>query len=520
MRARGGWNLSGPTSAQLPLLSEDAIANRRNPVNPHCLTSTPARLSLKEKFIVRPFCPTGIRGTFDLFVISVVVSVDVEQREILGGRGYAMRWTTGIAAIALLTGRALFAQPFPTPPSAPVAEVAENLQALDPSAVNLRWERQHWLLVDGERILKDFGRRESDGRQALRAIQELRLDQYGTVGTPSPLMEYWLSNGQAPQGIAPGLRRVTFDAATLRVERMQSQWCLRDAKMILFNFGFHAEEARQALAIIQKYGFTEIGVIGPAQPAMFVFLAPINGVAPNSRIAPASRVHKTAYQPEGSGRDKSRINANPGAGLGSIITPALPPLTGSAPPRHGARLAFGRESLPDRKHSAAKFGNAGSPLPGWDEKLECVPFNWRQVRMRQDNGIWELAAGNYVLCTFGADEEAARQALGVLHYYHFTEHYRIGHPRPTFSFFLINGQPPIGSMFGHSGQAFQPDKLSVQKLGMEWSLCEGDRVLAMLGDKPDEARQLLELIQQHKFDRLCRVGSLGDGGMTFLVRSR
>jgi hypothetical protein len=75
-------------------------------------------------------------------------------------------------------------------------------------------------------------------------------------------------------------------------------------------------------------------------------------------------------------------------------------------------------------------------------------------------------------------------------------------------------------MFGFSGQAFQPDKLSVQQLGTTWTLCEGDRVLVMLGDKPDEARQLLELIRQHKFDRLCHVGLSQDGGMTFLVRSR
>jgi hypothetical protein len=409
---------------------------------------------------------------------------------------------------------------FPQPALAPEEpEVAESLVTFDPSSVTLRWDHPRWLLMAGESILKDFGRRDQEARQALRLIQELRLTQYGTVGSPTPIMEYWLSDGHAPQGFAPGLRRIAMDTASLHVERVQSQWCLRDARTVLFNFGFHSEEAKKALAIIRKYGFSDIGIIGPAQPSMMVFLAPANGVAPGDRVVPASRVHKVSYQPENATRERGRANANPGAGLGAIVTPALPPLGGS-PSGHGPRLAFGREKMPDRLHSAAHYGVNSSPLPGWDEKIECVPINWRQVQMRQDNGVWQLAAGNYILGSFGEDESAARQALSVLHYYHFTEHYRIGHPQPFFSFFLVNGQPPIGVMFGLGGQAFQPDKLSVQQLGANWALCEGDRVLVMLGDKPDEARQLLELIQLHKFDRLCRVGSAEQGGMTILVRSR
>ncbi len=436
-----------------------------------------------------------------------------------------MRCFTPFATLLLLIPTAISAQITPPAsfpleaPSADAPEIPEQLVSFLPSSVTLRWDHPRWLLMSGESVLKDFGHRESEARQALRLIQELNLTQLGTVGSPSSVMEYWLSDGHAPQGFAPGLRRVGFDTATLRVERVQSQWCLRDARMILFNFGFHGDEARQALAIIRKYGFTEIGVVGPAQPIMMVFLAPANGVAPGDRVTSAPRVHKTSYQPDHDRQDKGRVNANPGAGLGAIVTPALPPLAGSSSP-HGARLPFGREKMPDRRHSAARLGNSGSPLPGWDEKIDCVPINWRQVQMRQDNGNWQLTVGNYVLGSFGADEAAARQALSVLHYYHFTEHYRIGHPQPLFSFFLINGQPPIGMMFGLGGQAFQADKLSVQQLGANWTLCEGDRVLVMLGDKPEEARQLLELIQRHKFDRLCRVGEAEEGGMTFLVRSR
>jgi hypothetical protein len=421
-----------------------------------------------------------------------------------------MRWRLGLLLLLLWTASPVTAQ---SPPDAPTTPLTENLVSFDPSTLSLRWEHSHWLITAGEQILKDFGSRQNEARQALRLIQELNLNQYGTVGSPRPIMEYWLCDGQAPEHFTPGLHRLAMDPATLHVECVQAQWCLRDARRIYFNFGFHRDEAQQAMAILTKYAFTDIAVIGGAQPALFLFLASANSLSPAARAAPTSHIHKVAYQSENAGPERGRVNVNPGSGLGAIVTPALPPLYN--PSSHGPRLSFSRETLPDRKHNAARFGNSGSPLPGWEDRMECVPFNWRQVRMHQEDGDWQLLAGDCVLASFGADEEAARRALSVLHYYHFTEQYRIGHPQPLFSFFLINGQPPLGLMFGLGGTAFQPDHLSIEQLGPNWSLCEGDRVLVMLEDKKEDAEQLLDVIRLHKFDRLCRIG-----GMTFFVRAR
>jgi hypothetical protein len=424
-----------------------------------------------------------------------------------------MRRRLGLLLLVLGVDAPVAAQSPADAPTAEIPAVAENLLSFDPATLTLRWENSRWLLVAGEQLLKDFGPRQNEARQALRLLQDLNLNQYGTVGSPRPILEYWLADGQAPARFTPGLRRLTMDPATLRVEQMQAQWCLRDARMVFFNFGFHQREAEQALAIIAKYGFTDIGILGGAQPALFIFFAPCNGLSPSARAAPTSHIRKASYQPENPNPERSRINVNPGGGLGAIVTPALPPLRNPSP--HGPRLAFGRDSLADSRHGAARFGNAAPPLPGWEDRMECVPFNWRQVRMHQENGVWQLVAGECVLASFGADEEAARQALSVLHYYHFTEQYRLGHPEPLFTFFLINGQPPLGLPFGLSGLAFQPDHVSVQQLGRNWSLCEGDRVLVMLDDKEEGAQQLLDVIRLHKFDRLCRIG-----GMTFFARAR
>jgi hypothetical protein len=184
------------------------------------------------------------------------------------------------------------------------------------------------------------------------------------------------------------------------------------------------------------------------------------------------------------------------------------------PPRHGPRLAFGRDATHGLAQAVAR------QLPGMDEQMECVPFDWRQARVREEDGSWKLTVGHCVLADLGPQQDDARLALAALRHYRFTEQYRLGGPSPIFTFFLVNGQPPLGMMFGLGGQAFQPQHLKAEAVGDRWALCEGDRVLALFGDKPDEARQLLEIIQRYQFDHLCHVGAPGGAGMTFLVRDR
>ena len=124
------------------------------------------------------------------------------------------------------------------------------------------------------RTLKEFGRRESDARLALRLIRELRLNQHGIIGSPTPSLEYWLSDGlAAARPGRPDYTLLPIDSPSLRVEQTESQWVLRDQHRVLFNFGGDEGGARQALAVIHKYGFTEVGVVNPAAPSMVVFLA-------------------------------------------------------------------------------------------------------------------------------------------------------------------------------------------------------------------------------------------------------
>ena len=89
------------------------------------------------------------------------------------------------------------------PPAAP----GEPLVAFNPDLVEVVWTNGTWQLhearTDGrpETVLKDFGTHQAEAFEALRLIRGLHLTQHGTVGTPQPIMEYWLSDGQAPQAV-------------------------------------------------------------------------------------------------------------------------------------------------------------------------------------------------------------------------------------------------------------------------------------------------------------------------------
>src|SRR5947208_2827391 len=125
----------------------------------------------------------------------------------------------------LLAAAVAVGQENPGPLPADLAAVSlpaapqERLETFDPRALRLAWNNRRWQLVSKDHVIKDFGFREAEARQALRVIQELGLNQHGTVGSPYPVMEYWLRDGQAPQGqVRVGVRAMALEPTALRVE--------------------------------------------------------------------------------------------------------------------------------------------------------------------------------------------------------------------------------------------------------------------------------------------------------------
>jgi len=443
-----------------------------------------------------------------------------------------MRPTVGILVVALLTGRLAWGQPLTlnSPPaaadmgpaavhsmpapnttatpegaatkaseSAASSPAPEHLLRFDPQAAEIRWVDNHWQLQAGGIWLKDF-RRDTDAREALRIIRELNVNERGTLGTPQPILEYWLSNGQPLPGHAFGLHLLPVEVATLRAEKVQGQWIIRDAHRLFFVFGAHGDEARQALDVIRRHGFTQIGYVGQPNPEMIYFVG-----SPDSTYA-----RMTAPAPI-----VPRRSTNPGQE--ATNPPAAPGQPDALPAAGPANSGVGVNPLDvQRTRQLATVIALANDRPAFGDR---VSFDAHQLKVQADGQDWKLTFGDYTVADFGPYPSEARRALNVLQFYRCSEKCLVGQSHPSFSFFLSNGQAPRGTMFGLSGTTFRPDALVIREYGNGWAICDRDRPLIPLGDKLDDARQLLTIMRQQKFNYLSHVGP-APYGMNILLRTQ
>src|SRR5262249_19782623 len=158
-----------------------------------------------------------------------------------------------------------------------------------------------------------------------------------------------------------------------------------------------------------------------------------------------------------------------------------------------------------------------APSPDLKALGERVPLDFRQVRLTH-NRDWKLVLGDYVVANFGSNEHDARLAEMAFHTSRFTEQCLIGHPKPVFSYFLVNGRPPHELPLGAQGVTFRPQELNVREVNGAWGIYDTNRPLFAFGDKAAEAKEALQAIQAQGFDACCRLGQ-GEQGMTILART-
>jgi hypothetical protein len=347
-------------------------------------------------------------------------------------------------------------------------QVDEKLMEFDHRQLELRRAGDHWEVWTGGKLLKDLGSSEADAREALALIRQLRLCKHGTIGTPRPVMEYWLGDQGAPQGIIPANRLTAIDRQSLRAEQLHGQWCVRDARQLFFNFGNHEADARAAVQVIQRYQLGRIGYVGHPVPVMIYFMG-------------------------GLAMEQARPAGSP-AGGGVILPLQLLHVRQLNPPNP---FLFDAAAGEDR-----------------------LNLDWRRVELRRDGFNWKLVVPGRCLADFGPDEYSAREALRAIQYYRFTEQCRIGNSATSVMYFLVNGQAPRGLKLGLQSTPFRPENLSVRKVQDQWLLYEGERPILRGGRTEEEAKQVLKAIQLHKFDHLCRIGNAENASLQFLVKER
>jgi hypothetical protein len=128
-----------------------------------------------------------------------------------------------------------------------------------------------WHILDGNRVLFDFGQKKTEADQALRIIKHYGMNQSCFVGRPQPSFQYLLVSGNAPVGSMPGEDCVAFNPQTTTVQSINGQWKIVDGNHWLFDFGDNRSEAMMALEIIKRHGFTQSCFVGRPN-ASFTYL--------------------------------------------------------------------------------------------------------------------------------------------------------------------------------------------------------------------------------------------------------
>ena len=171
-----------------------------------------------------------------------------------------------------------------------LAEFPEDL-------VRFAWNRARviragpsWKVKDNEVEILTFAS-DADANRAIQILHHYRPDSVGYLGGRSDLAKrYLLIGGRSPEGPMPGETALQFDPALLRLKRTAGAWIITDEGVhaggdprcrVLLRFPDRVEfdrageverEARRALKVIRRYGFTHIAYLGPQdRPALVYF---------------------------------------------------------------------------------------------------------------------------------------------------------------------------------------------------------------------------------------------------------
>jgi len=147
----------------------------------------------------------------------------------------------------------------------------EDCISFNPQTAMVKKIQGSWKIVDGSHWMFDFGGKKKEAKKALKIIKKYQMNQSCFVGRPDPSFQYMLSGGNAPAGAFAGEDCLSFNPQTTSVKQAQGRWKIVDGSHWMFDFGSNEDEARKALAIIKKYGFTRSCFVGRPGPS-FLYL--------------------------------------------------------------------------------------------------------------------------------------------------------------------------------------------------------------------------------------------------------
>lgn len=351
--------------------------------------------------------------------------------------------------------------PAPLPPSIsdPQSMSGLSLIRFDVTRLALQSVKGHWQLWADRQLVKDLGPTEREATEVFRLVRDLGFTQYGTIPGAIPPFEFWLADGEGARGGLVVKNVIPFDARSLKAERVTGAWVVHDGKKLLYNFGNQEEAARQALGVMKKYGFNQMGVVGAPRPVMtYLTVDPYGHAGP---VAP----------------EKS-----------------------------------------DSREILSKISQQGLTLPKVGFVGGRTPIEFRKLEATKAQGEWVLAHGKDVLARYGHDSSSAREAQRVLQDARVTEVCLVG--KTALPVFLSSGQAPRYAALGSSATRIHPGKMKAQAVNNVWCITEGARVHLEFGDNRADAELVLKVLQHFQFDQVVNLGHPAKGGIRFYVKSR
>jgi hypothetical protein len=350
-------------------------------------------------------------------------------------------------------------EPKPLPAAianAPIAP-AINFVRFDPADLALKRVEGRWQLSAGKTFLKDFGPLEREANEALRVVRDLNFTQYGTIAGSTPPFEFWLQDAEGVRGGLVVKNVVPFNNKAIATTQIAGAWVIHDDSQMLYNFGTQKEAAQQALEIIKKFGFNQLGLVGIPNPAMTYL--------------------------------------------------CVDPYAKSTGPK-----------TPDLKAMVGKISEQGLVLPNLGFVGGRIAIEPRKLELIRAQNEWALVHGKDVLARFGNDSIKAREALRLMQDSRVSELCLVGNI--GLPIFLSRGQAPHSAGLGFNNARLQPSRMKAQKIGNAWCITNDGNVLVEFGDNREDAELVLKVLLHFQFDQFCPIGDLNHGGFRLFTRSR
>jgi Astacin (Peptidase family M12A) len=160
-------------------------------------------------------------------------------------------------------------QIYPTANGCNCNNLAEDCLAMNPNSLEVKRVNNRWKVVSGSVWWYDTDQSKAEADMILKIIKQYQTNKLCFVGRPGAPLQYITKNNQSPVGAVVGEDCISFNPIKLEVKKVGANWTIvENNNHLMFAFGNKEAEARKALCVIKKYGFTKSCYVGRPGPSM------------------------------------------------------------------------------------------------------------------------------------------------------------------------------------------------------------------------------------------------------------